>query len=160
MLALLQNLILPPSTAEKMSPADWLMTVLAIYFNDLGMLVTNVEYRRRAESGFVKYRDEVLLSPDDIGRDYAHKIQGLLPDEQERFLYQEFVRHQHVARIKAWILGTAPEELGIALFWLNIVLGLRREAIAAEPRVDITDAQNRKTALRVSLEEKNRPKSH
>src|ERR1700722_13044936 len=76
MLDLLESLILPTSTAKKMSSADWLMTVLAIYFHDLGMLVTKAEYRRRAESGYPKYRDEVLLTSDDKGRDYAAKIQG------------------------------------------------------------------------------------
>src|SRR6185503_11705911 len=32
--------LVPDTTKRIMSPADWLMVVLAIYFHDLGMLVT------------------------------------------------------------------------------------------------------------------------
>ena len=34
-------------------------------------------------------------------------------DERERFLYQEFVRHKHAVRIRAWVTGKTREELGI-----------------------------------------------
>jgi len=39
--------IIPESTKKAMTPADWLMTVLAIYFHDLGLVVTEEEYKNR-----------------------------------------------------------------------------------------------------------------
>ena len=43
MLKILEWLI-PKETKQIMSPSDWLITVLSIYFHDLGMLVTPKEY--------------------------------------------------------------------------------------------------------------------
>ena len=43
MLEMLEWLI-PEETVSAMSPADWLMLVLAIYFHDTGMLVTREEF--------------------------------------------------------------------------------------------------------------------
>src|SRR5689334_11837346 len=40
--------LVPDATKKTMSPADWLMVVLAIYFHDLGMLVTPGEYAARS----------------------------------------------------------------------------------------------------------------
>src|SRR5687768_16647688 len=56
MLALLDWLI-PDQTKEIMSPADWLLTVLAVYLHDLGMLVTKHEYEQRNSSEFPDFRD-------------------------------------------------------------------------------------------------------
>lgn len=112
MLTMLDWLI-PEGTKRVMSPADWLMLVLAIYFHDVGLLVTQNEYERRADSGFEKFRDTVLFAGDD-GKDYQHKVQALDPEKAERFLYQEFVRHQHAERIRSWLTGKAPERLGIS----------------------------------------------
>jgi molecular chaperone HtpG len=49
---MLQNLkwLVTDSSKKSMSPADWLMVVLAIYFHDLGMLVTKEEYNARNSS--------------------------------------------------------------------------------------------------------------
>jgi hypothetical protein len=112
MLGLLDWLI-PDATQKIMTPADWLLVVLAIYFHDLGMLVTPKEYANRYASGFAEFRDGKLFLGDE-GEDYRHKISALAPDDQERFLYQEFVRDKHAERIRAWINGVAPAELGIA----------------------------------------------
>jgi len=49
------NWIVPDKSKKKMTPADWLMAVLAIYFHDLGMLVTKNEFETRNESGFPQY---------------------------------------------------------------------------------------------------------
>src|SRR5712692_4791307 len=46
MLCMLEWLI-PDSTKASMSPADWLLTVLAIYLHDLGMVTTIQEYDER-----------------------------------------------------------------------------------------------------------------
>jgi molecular chaperone HtpG len=111
MLKMLEWLV-PDATKSIMSPADWLMMVSAIYFHDLGMLVTRQEYEARDSSGFPEYRETVLFA-GDAGTDYRAKVQKLAPDKAERFLYQEFVRHKHAARIRAWILGQAHDHLGI-----------------------------------------------
>lgn len=104
--------LIPEDTKNIMSPADWLITVLAIYFHDLGMLVTRDEYGQRNSSGFIEYRDKELFAGDS-GADYRAKVEQLSPDEAERFLYQEFVRGHHAERIRNWIMGRAPEHLGI-----------------------------------------------
>ena len=105
--------LIPRESQTAMSPADWLMVVLAIYFHDLGMLVTRSEYENRHKSGFKDFRDETLFGGLD-GDSYRDKVEKLPPDDAERFLYQEFVRHKHAERIKAWVSGKAPEHLGIA----------------------------------------------
>jgi len=105
--------IVPDSTQKVMSPADWLLAVLGIYFHDLGMLVTKKEYDQRARSGFPEFCNQVLFA-DTEGQDYKTRVEKLPPDELERFLYQEFVRHTHAERIRRWILGTASEHLGIS----------------------------------------------
>lgn len=104
--------LIPEDTKKIMSPADWLMTVLAIYFHDLGMLVLLKEYEKRNSSGFPDYRDTVLYAGKE-GADYREKIEQLSADKIDRFLYQEFVRHNHAKRIKNWIEGRAPENIGI-----------------------------------------------
>jgi hypothetical protein len=57
MLSMLTECIIPARTQDVMSKADWLIAVLAIYFHDLGMLVTKSEYTQRHQSGFPQYRD-------------------------------------------------------------------------------------------------------
>lgn len=111
MLSILEWLI-PDDTKSIMSPSDWLTTVLAIYFHDLGMLVTKQEYKNRNSSGFLEYRDSVLFGGNS-GTDYREKLKELSEEEAERFLYQEFVRHKHAERIRYWIMGQAPEHLGV-----------------------------------------------
>jgi molecular chaperone HtpG len=104
--------LIPDNTKNIMTPADWLMTVLSIYFHDLGMLVSKQEYELRQTSGFPEYRNNVLFSGDK-GKDYQAQIKNLSPDMAERFLYQEFVRYKHAERIRAWVTGKAPDHLGI-----------------------------------------------
>ena len=103
MLHMLEWLI-PPETQEKMTPVDWLMMVLSIYLHDLGMVVTREEYDRRMENpDFRKFLND-LEKPEE--KDYKARIQKISsPQEQERFLYQEFIRKEHAVRIKEWITG-------------------------------------------------------
>ncbi len=112
MLGILDWLI-PSETKRVMSSTDWLLTVLAIYLHDLGMLVTRKEYEERNSSGFPEFRDKDLFGGDK-GKDYQVKVEKLGPDRAERFAYQEFVRAKHAERIRAWILGMDRERLGIA----------------------------------------------
>lgn len=105
--------LIPDDTKTIMSPADWLATVLSVYFHDLGMLVTNQEYRARDSSGFPEYRDRALFG-GEYGADYRAKVQGLKKDDSERFLYQEYVREKHAERIRRWMLGQESQHLGIS----------------------------------------------
>lgn len=105
--------LIPDSTKKIMSPADWLMTVLSIYFHDMGMLVTAEEFDSRSTSDFPRYRDEVLFGGAE-GADYQAKVKTLPEDRVERFLYQEFVRHKHAERIRNWVMGRSKEDLGIS----------------------------------------------
>lgn len=98
--------LIPPTTAAIMSPTDWLLTVLAIYFHDLGMLVTKTEFAARNQSPFIRFKEEVL-GTDTLGTDYRDNLSRRypLPDAQERFLYQEYIRRTHPARVAAWLRG-------------------------------------------------------
>jgi molecular chaperone HtpG len=111
---MLDNLewIIPDTTKNIMSPADWLMTVLSIYFHDMGMLVTAREFDNREQSGFPRYKSEILFGGSS-GIDYKEKVQKLPADRVERFLYQEFVRSIHAERIRMWVTGKASDGLGI-----------------------------------------------
>jgi molecular chaperone HtpG len=106
----LLDIIIPRDTAALMTPADWLLVVLACYFHDLGLLVTKHEYASRQESGFPAFKTALLSG--DAGKDYGSKLERYTPDERERFLYEEYVRFHHPDRIYYWVRGQAPREFG------------------------------------------------
>ncbi len=110
---MLENLewIIPEETQEKMTATDWLMTVLSIYFHDLGLLVTREEFEDRGESNFESFKEKTLYEGDE-GEDYRKRIEGIGSDQQERFLYQEFVRSNHAQRIRDWINGEIDDDMG------------------------------------------------
>lgn len=112
--AMLANLdwLITPQTREAMTPADWLLIVLSVYFHDLGMLVTKSEYDRRGESDFVDFSKSTLTTPDAEGRDYFARLSGLNEQDREKFLYQEFVRYNHATRVRRWIEGNPSTDLG------------------------------------------------
>lgn len=117
--------IIPDNTKEHMSKADWLMLVLAIYFHDLGMLVTTKEFENREkDSAFVEYRRQAL--DGSFGAEYRDNILDLDTD-RDRFMYQEYVRYQHAARIKRWVSGiyydNPPEECKSIIDTINEILG-------------------------------------
>ncbi|WP_313032050.1 HD domain-containing protein [Massilia alkalitolerans] len=105
--------IIPEKTKDLMSSADWLMTVLGIYFHDLGMLVTTNEYDHRDHSDFPRFKADTLYA-GQAGSDYKEKVQKLAPDRVERFLYQEFVRSKHAERVKLWVTGGTSVAFGVA----------------------------------------------
>lgn len=111
MLALLEWLV-PESTKAIMSPTDWLLIVLGIYFHDVGLLVTRKEFKVRESSGFPNFRDSTLFGGKQ-GDEYKEKVLSLPKDQQDRFLYQEFVRHNHAERVRWWILGDSKDQLGV-----------------------------------------------
>lgn len=105
--------LVTPQTREAMTPADWLLVVLSVYFHDLGMLVTKSEYEARSESEFEDFCKITLNTPDAEGRDYFARLSSLGEPEREKFLYQEFVRYHHAARVRKWIEGDASHNLGV-----------------------------------------------
>jgi molecular chaperone HtpG len=103
----------PETTKRVMTPADWLMTVLAIYFHDLGMVITRNEFAARLDSDYREFRKSVFRG--EQGEDYRAKVQGFSSsDESERFLYQEFVRQHHAQRVKLWLCGQDSAALGVS----------------------------------------------
>ncbi|MDF3297885.1 HD domain-containing protein [Streptomyces tropicalis] len=104
--------LVTPQTREAMTPADWLLIVLSVYFHDLGMLVTKDEYERRDESEFSDFCRSTLNTPDAEGRDYSARLTSLSKHEREKFLYQEFVRYNHAARVRKWVEGDSSTNLG------------------------------------------------
>ena len=52
--------LIPDTTKGKMTYAEWLMLTLAIYFHDLGMIVTKEEYEHRYDTDFKEYKENIL----------------------------------------------------------------------------------------------------
>lgn len=52
--------IIPDTTKKAMTYAEWLMLTLAIYFHDLGMVVTKKEYINRDKSSFKEYKNKII----------------------------------------------------------------------------------------------------
>jgi molecular chaperone HtpG len=116
--------LIPESTKEILTPADWLMTVLSIYFHDIGLLVTKEEYESKSLSTFPQFRDSRLLTPDPVGRDYADRVARMDANRAERFLYQEYVRAHHAERIRLWLENPRSRRLGAAEAVANEVVKL------------------------------------
>lgn len=89
--------LIPDNTKEVMTYAEWLMLTLAVYFHDLGMIVTKEEFNNRNNSNFKEYKSQILN--DSVNLEY--KEYAIADDDH--FLYQEFVRENHAKRIKLWL---------------------------------------------------------
>ncbi len=110
MLMILEWLI-PESTKRKMTPVDWLLTVLAIYLHDLGMVTTTEEYEKRLENAeFSSWH--ASLDKTDEGREYLARTNRMTADEKERFFFQEFIRKGHAQRIREWVTGRHTRKWG------------------------------------------------
>ncbi len=110
MLGMLDWLV-PESTKGAMSPVDWLLTVLAIYLHDLGMVTTSQEYDGRLEnSEFVSWRESLDKSSD--GREYLARTNRMDSEEKESFFFQEFIRKGHAQRIREWVTGRHTRKWG------------------------------------------------
>lgn len=100
--------LIPETTRKKMSGAEWLMLTLAVYFHDLGMVVTKEEFEKRDSTIFKDYKEKVIQDTTQFEyKEYVDK-QG------DKFLYQEFVREYHAIRIRQWIEGKDYSDLGEA----------------------------------------------
>lgn len=100
--------IIPDSTKTIMTPIEWLLLTFAIYFHDMGMIVTRDEYKNRGKSSFASYKTKV--ESGEYGKDFAAKVKTL--EEPEKFLYQEFVREHHAERVADWVNGRKSPSWG------------------------------------------------
>ncbi|MEP3198783.1 MAG: ATP-binding protein [Lentilitoribacter sp.] len=115
--------IIPENTKEIMTSGDWLMLVLCIYFHDMGLVVTKDEFSNRKKTGFPTFCKEILYADSD-GSDYKAKVDSLEETEKEKFLYQEFVRHNHPVRVKTWIEGKKSDLYGYCKSQVEIISNL------------------------------------
>lgn len=98
--------VIPEETKAVMTPGDWFMLVMAIYFHGLGLLVTPAEFNNRGlNPDFRSFKSNPLL-PSDKQKDYDLRLAGLTEADADRLLYSDFVRHNHGKRVRAWIDGT------------------------------------------------------
>ena len=94
--------IIPDETKNIMTGADWLLITLAVYFHDMGMFVSKDEFdARNTNDEFLSFKELQVSNLNLKG-----KLAVMSEDNRERFLYQEFVRHNHGNRVKAWIENT------------------------------------------------------
>lgn len=54
--------LIPDKTQTVMTPADWLLITLSIYFHDLGLIVTEDEFKNRASTDFTQFCNDVLFT--------------------------------------------------------------------------------------------------
>lgn len=98
--------LVPDETKKEMTSAEWLMLTLAVYFHDLGMVVTRGEYSNRGKTAFKLYKESILAETEKS--EYAE----FTKNQDDQFLYQEFVRENHAKRIKQWINGDSEIDYG------------------------------------------------
>ena len=104
--------LIPESSKSVMSPSDWLLLVCSTYLHDLGLIITRAEFVNRVNTGYVEYSEGILHTDDADSQDYKAYLKGLTPIERERFIYQEFVRANHAARIRSWLQERPDPALG------------------------------------------------
>ncbi|MBE8524391.1 ATP-binding protein [Amycolatopsis sp. H6(2020)] len=104
------DVLITERTKLAMTPADWLLTVLAGYLHDFGLLVTRDEYESRSRTAFVSYKTQVLSDVENAA--LVAYVNTLEAADADRFLYQEFVRENHARRVRGWILNRPDVELG------------------------------------------------
>ena len=98
--------LIPDSTKSIMTDSEWLMLTLAIYFHDLGMVVSKKEFEQReSNSLFVEFKQSAL---ENATPEYKKFV------EDEKYLYQEFVRANHAFRIKEWLENKGENKYGAA----------------------------------------------
>lgn len=98
--------VIPEETKNDMTPADWLMLVLSIYFHDIGLLITRKEYDGRVrDPDYKSFLDNPIL-PAEKHAQFVAKLNQLAPEEADRLRYQEYVRYSHGKRVKGWIEGS------------------------------------------------------
>ncbi|QEL14858.1 HD domain-containing protein [Limnoglobus roseus] len=114
--------LIPEASKKALTPTDWLMIVLGIYFHDIGLLVTKEEFELREESSFTQFRHELFSGT--YGIDYRARVSSLGPGDEDRFLYQEFVRQNHAERSRSWVMGSSSNQLGASTSAVSAISSL------------------------------------
>ena len=87
--------LIPEATKSKMTSAEWLMLTLSIYLHDLGMVVSKKEFEQRnSNTKFLAFKEKTLQTATP---------EYIKAAEDEKYLYQEFVRANHAYRIREWL---------------------------------------------------------
>ncbi|WP_313052464.1 ATP-binding protein [Stenotrophomonas cyclobalanopsidis] len=116
--------VIPPSAKQRLTRGDWLFLTLAIYFHDLGLLISRAEYSLRNEDA--EFRKFVELPPIQ-GKEleeYRAKLSRLPSEQQDRVNYQEYVRFNHGKRVKAWIEGALLDKNDNSAEMRKVIAGL------------------------------------
>lgn len=93
MLGLLDDIIVDKAR-NVMTPTDWLMLVLSVYFHDIGMIITSDEFENREnDEDFMDYLNT-------IDKKY---YEDLKPENRDKAVYQDYVRNHHGDRVYDWI---------------------------------------------------------
>lgn len=86
--------IIVEETSVIMTPSDWMMVVLGVYFHDLGMIITQDEFDHRMDDeDFVEYLNGVDKK----------SYESLKDDNRDKAIYQDYVRIHHGDRVYNWI---------------------------------------------------------
>lgn len=112
--AMLRHLdwLIPPTTKSTMTEVDWLLVTLSIYLHDLGMIVTSKEFEERMDNpAFLEFLGK-LKAPDPKSQAYLGRAAKMTAEERERFFFQEYIRENHPARIREWIMGRHRNDWG------------------------------------------------
>ncbi|MBD8899024.1 ATP-binding protein [Rhodanobacter sp. DHG33] len=116
--------LIPSDARLLMTPADYLMLVLGIYFHDVGLLISRDEFSARASNAdFQKFKNEPVISATQQAELRA-RLELLDPKEADRIWYQEFVRFHHGQRIRIWVEGGAKDSNDSSAPIRKIIFGL------------------------------------
>lgn len=96
--------IIPPSTRDILTSADWLLITLSIYFHDLGMLITQDEYDNRYDN--LEFRTFIEEIKNGKSSDFHARTKKMNEKEKDKFFFEEFIRKKHPIRIRKWINGS------------------------------------------------------
>lgn len=102
--------IIPNDTKESMTPADWILLVLSVYFHDIGLLITKNEFENRFNNtDYKNYLANPVISAEKY-KDYNARLSQMSSDLADRLRYQDFVRYTHGKRVRAWLDGSALDD--------------------------------------------------
>lgn len=90
----LLNFIIVEDASKTMTPSDWMMIVLGVYFHDLGMIITEDEYENRMnDDNFIEYLN-------GLDKKYYEPLKN---ENRDKAIYQDYVREHHGDRVFNWI---------------------------------------------------------
>ncbi len=93
--------LIPHTVKNQLTDAECSLLVVAVYLHDLGMVVSSAEFDSRENNAdFLAFRERYIQTVDFTGgQDADHPT-------REHFLFEEYIRATHAARIATWINGS------------------------------------------------------